>query len=265
MEASSAIARGASTAAASERRLMSIKDILVHVDTTPSCEDRLALAADFAERFDARLIGVGLEDIAAQEMFGAQLAKARVIGDWHSATGDLVEFVTARAKASDLVVLGQAMPAPSALQTPEEVILGCGRPVLVAPYAWHFIGRIGAIGLVAWNGSREAARALGDALPLLAGAAVVTLFSVNPDPDDDWMRDGEFVRHLARHTIEATAETVSPKGITVAEAVLSRITDTGADILVMGAYGHSRFREIVLGSMTRDMLQRAKVPILMSH
>jgi nucleotide-binding universal stress UspA family protein len=245
---------------------MVIKDILVHVDTTPSCEDRLALAADVAERFDARLTGVGLaDDIAAQEMFVAQLDKAKVAGEWQAATGDLVAFITDRAKASDVVVLGQPMPVSSALDAPEDVILGCGRPVLIAPYAWHFIGRIGAIALVAWNGSREATRALHDALPLLAGAAVVTLFSVNPDPDEDWMLDGELVRHLARHTIEATEEKVSPKGVTTSEAVLSRIADVNADLLVMGAYGHSRLRETILGGMTRDMLQRAKVPILMSH
>jgi nucleotide-binding universal stress UspA family protein len=246
---------------------MPIKDILIHVDATPASEDRLALAVDLARRFEARLDGVGLADnIAAQELFRTLLEKTNVGGDWESAIGELDAFVTRRARAADMVVLGQPDPDGwSELDAPEDVIFGCGRPVLVAPYVWRFQGPIGDIALVAWNASREAARALHDALPLIAGAVSVTLFSVHPDSEDNWLLDGEVVRHLARHRVEATEERVSPEGVTVSEAVLSRITDVRADLLVMGAYGHSRLRETILGSMTGDILQRMTVPVLMSH
>jgi nucleotide-binding universal stress UspA family protein len=244
-----------------------IKDILIYVDATPASEDSLALAADLAQRFEARLTGVGLaDDITAEELFRDRLDKTKVAGDWRPATTELGVFVTRRAKACDLVVLGQPVPgASSALGPPEDVILGCGRPVLVVPHAWRFLAPIGAIALVAWNASREVTRALHDALPLLAGTTAVTVFSVHPDPDEDWLLDGELVRHLARHGLEAVEERVSPVGMTVAEAVIARMTEVGADFLVMGAYGHSRLREIILGSTTRDILREMKVPVLMSH
>jgi nucleotide-binding universal stress UspA family protein len=246
---------------------MRIKDILVHVDLTPATEDRLALAGDLARRFEARLVGIGLaDDLPAQEQFMALLDKAKLTGEWQSAIGEIGAFVTRCARAADLIVLGQPDPdIPPDLDHPEDVILGCGRPVLVAPYQWRFLGPIGEIVLVAWNGSREATRALHDGLPLMARAAAVTLFSVDPEPDDDWLLGGAVVRHLARHGLEAIDEKVWPQGLVASEAVLSRIVDVHADLLVMGAYGHSRLRETILGGMTRDILQRMKVPVLMAH
>jgi nucleotide-binding universal stress UspA family protein len=247
---------------------MTIKDILIHVGLAPAAGERLALAAYLARRFDARLNGVGRAgDTPAQEQFMAVLERTKLIGDWFPATGDPAEFLIRRARAADLVILGQPDPdVPGDLDSPEDVILGCGRPVLVVPCkGWGFLGSIGDIVLVAWNGSREATRAVHDSLPMIAQTAALTLFSVFPDPEEDWLLGGAVVEHLAHHGLDAMQESAEPEDVTASEAVLDRVRHVNADLLVMGAYGHSRLHEMILGSMTRDILQRMTVPVLMSH
>jgi nucleotide-binding universal stress UspA family protein len=185
-------------------------------------------------------------------------------GDWHLERGAAAFNVARRDRAKDLVVLGQHDPDfPSVLTTPEDVILSCGLPVLVVP----FVGRFDAVGesaLIAWNSSREAVRSVHDALPLLMPRRKVTVVSVNPDADDEELRD-ELVGHLGRQGFETAVETHVTRQLTPAELMLSRVADSGGDLIVMGAYGHSRLRETILGGMTRDMLRGMTVPVLMAH
>jgi nucleotide-binding universal stress UspA family protein len=271
---------------------MTIKDILVHIDTSPGCGARLELAAALARRFDAYLVGafilpstelLELADSAAavrlalnlaeleentaklEEKFRRLLKREALTGEWYMARGRAETCVALRALAADLVVLGQRDPKRlMILEAPEDVILACGRPVLVIPYAGRF-DHVGDNVLIAWNASREASLAAHGALPLMAQANSVAILSVGRDAEDIEERSEELITHLARHGLNATKELLTQTTLTPAEAALSRVADLGADLMVMGAYGHSRLRETILGGMTRDILRHMTVPVLMAH
>jgi len=120
--------------------------------------------------------------------------------------------------------------------------------------------------LVAWNGSREATRAVHDALPLLRRAEKVTVLSIDPDEDAEPRLPGADVSlHLARHGVTAQAATIAGTDVAVGDLLLSYAADHDIDLIVMGAYGHTRLREVVLGGATRTLLRHMTVPVLMSH
>ena len=122
--------------------------------------------------------------------------------------------------------------------------------------------------MVAWDGGREAVRAINDALPLLAGAEHVDVVSVNPEErgtDHGEIPGADMCLHLARHGVNAEAQHIAASDVDVGNMLLSRVADVGADLLVMGAYGHSRWREIVLGGATHQVLSEMTVPVVMSH
>ena len=271
---------------------MYIKDILVHVDLSPACDERVRLAMRLAQRFKANLTGAfvlpsmemaappesgaaaiavvnwltELEEAAAKlgQQFVARLRDQGIDGTWVAKHGPARLEITRLARMADLVVLGQRDPdLPTALTTPEDVVLACGRPVLMVPYAGRF-DDVGENAIIAWNGSRKSARAVHDGLPLLGTAKKVLVLSINPEPDQEELRDG-LVRNLAHHGLHASSETDVVKGSSPAEVVLSHIANIGGDLVVMGTYGHSRLQKIVLGGMTRDMLRCMTVPVLMSH
>ncbi|MEP6721516.1 MAG: universal stress protein [Variovorax sp.] len=147
-----------------------------------------------------------------------------------------------------------------------QAMLHCGRPVLVVPYAGDFEAT-GKHVLVAWDGSRESAVAMRAALPLLVTATRVTLVSlrkgVQPQ-DPDRLLVAEMVRWLQRHGVPAVVE----QGVTeiaISDALLSRASDLSVDLIVMGGYGHSRLRELMLGGVTRQVLAQMTVPTLIAH
>jgi nucleotide-binding universal stress UspA family protein len=147
------------------------------------------------------------------------------------------------------------------------VTLASGRPILVVPYAGRF-ETVGRCVLIAWNVSREAARAVADAMPLLAAADVVTVLAVDPPPGpggDGDLPGADIALHLGRHGVEAQIERTVSADVPIGEVLLSRAADLGADLLVMGAYGHSRTRELLLGGATRSILASMTIPVLMSH
>ena len=183
---------------------------------------------------------------------------------------EVPQVVALHARHADLAVLGQADPddpQPGGAGLIGDVVLGAGRPVLAIPY----IGAGPTLGervLVAWDGSREAARALNDALPFLKRAKVVSVVAINASmrPGSHGSQVGaDIALHLARHGVKVQAEALEVPDISVGDALLSRLTDESADLLVMGAYGHSRFSETILGGVTRTILGAMTVPVLMSH
>jgi nucleotide-binding universal stress UspA family protein len=277
---------------------MKLKDLLVYVDHDPACEARVDLALALAARHEAHLTGLHVMtwprlpgyaeaelppsflDLQrrqlverageAEEMFHTQARRHGVRAEWRAAEGDLADRVKLHARYADLTVVGQGLDiknAPGDLAAlPENLVLGVGRPVLVIPRYGSF-PTLGQSVLVAWNGSREATRAVNDAIPLLARAARVTVLSV--DPEDDGRRprvpSADIALHLARHGIAAEAASTRGVDLGIGDLLLSRAADLSADLIVMGAYGHSRVREMVLGGATRHLLQHMTVPVLMSH
>jgi nucleotide-binding universal stress UspA family protein len=249
---------------------MAISDILVYADPTATSAERLDIAFRLAHRFEAYVIGVVPEDAAAVgERFEKMLLNESLLGEWHMAIGLTEPFVTRWAHCADLVILGQRIPDhDTGLYRPEDVTLSCGRSVLVVPYAGRRPDRIGENVLIAWNGSREASRAVQDALPFMSESSAVTVLVVDPDDelaDDELAQD--LVAHLGRHGLNARAQVIRHDLATIAvsDTILTQVAELDADLLVMGAYSHSRFREIILGGVTRNVLRDMNVPVLMAH
>ena len=283
---------------------MALKDILVQVDDGRGHPSRLALAAEIAARCGAHLTGLfvvdtisfsalaapGGPDFAAADAFraiqeqhraarlqvGERLAalfadaarRAGVNSEWRIAEDDPASALALQARYADLAVLGQADPdnPPPGADAVETVLLNSGRPVLAVP----FIGAesVGRGALVAWNATREAARAINDALPLLAHADAVTVLSINPVrgvAGDGDVPAADIALHLARHGVKAEAAYTVAEDIGVGDVILSRAAELAADLIVMGGYGHSRAREFVLGGATRTLLRHMTVPVLLSH
>jgi nucleotide-binding universal stress UspA family protein len=214
-------------------------------------------AAETAERIEAA--------------FRERLRFSGLRGDWRVASGNVSEIVVRQTRHADLVILGQVdpdhPPPPGGQQLVEDVLMTSGRPILVIPYIGQF-ETFGTKILVGWNSSREAARTVNDAIPLLAEADSVTILEVNPvggkSATDD-ATSADIARHLACHGINAeTARTVMAS-ISASDVLLSYASDIGADLLVVGGYGHSRLRELILGGVTRELLRHMTLPVLMSH
>ena len=279
---------------------MPLKDILVIVDEAPACLRRVDAAAALAARHDAHLTGLYiitpltlpsyidaqlpeevreshrllcLEQAArAKEMFEARMADAGLTGrsEWRVGYGEPTDLAALHARYADLVVVGQIDPAldlDAPVVIPEDLVFDCGRPVLIVPYVGQF-ACIGKRVMVAWNASREAARAVADATPILTRARKVTILAVDPR----WGRSGQgeqpgadVATHLAHHGVVAEAMHVAGSEIDVASTVLNHVTDLGCDLIVMGAYGQSRVKTLVLGSLTDAMLRHMTVPTLMCH
>ena len=175
-------------------------------------------------------------------------------------------MVGLHARYADLTIIGQ-QPANGPDDTEESfadlLVMRSGRPVLVLPQ----IGARKPIGrhiVVALNASREAARAVGDAMPLLERSDKVDIMSVEPEATGD-LPGADIAHHLARHDINAEAKRSVANQIDPGDVLLNYLADSGADLMVMGAYGHSRVREMILGDVTRHMLEHMTVPVLMSH
>lgn len=283
---------------------MSYKTILVHVSQSRHAPERIKLAAKIAIAENAHLIGAAATAVPFQfylpGVFGESNAALSVYLEFlrSRANAALAEFhaiseqagvasveqrivddeagaaISLQARYSDLVVIGQTdpeEPSPDLSDDfPEFVVLNCGRPVLIVPYAGRF-DSIGKRVLVAWDASMEATRAVTAAIPLLKRASLVQVAVFNPEADP--RKHGEqpgadIALYLARHGIEVEVEVLQRSADTdvdVGNALLSHAADFGADLLVMGGYGHSRFRQVLLGGVTDTILKTMTVPTLMAH
>jgi nucleotide-binding universal stress UspA family protein len=282
---------------------MALKDILVHLDVTPRSKVRLDIAAGLAIKCGAHLTGVHVIDIpSANYFYGAAmpfvpvnpeeivdrmradaaeaaapieaafrdcLRRNGLQGEWRLVEGSPATMVALHARYADLTVVGQPNsyePQDSDAVTVTTVMTS-GRPVLAIPFAGDF-PTLGERVLVAWNASREAARAVNDALPLMATAKQVTVLAINPQRGIGGLGDvpaADIALHLARHGVKAEAAHTVAKDISDGEALLSYAADIGADLIVSGAYGHSRARELVFGGVTRTLIAEMTAPVLLSH
>jgi nucleotide-binding universal stress UspA family protein len=184
---------------------------------------------------------------------------------FEAATGSVGDALARLARCYDLTILPQ--PDPTGMDTSdvvEGVLFGSGRPLVVVPYiqARPEIRNV----LIAWDGGAPAARVISHAVPLLAMARHVEILSIGAEAGDRPFLSGrDLARHLARHGITSEPRRVTGADIGVSDLMLSHAADIGADLIVMGGYGHSRLREIVLGGATREILRSMTVPVLMSH
>jgi len=280
---------------------MSYKDLLVVLGSDAASRGRMALAAALAESFAAHLVGLyplPIPDVPrtlgyynpslfdpifrdlrekAQEVcdkereaFEHAASLRGLSAEWRVTEG-LEADPAVHARYVDLTILGQLDPDGGDTELirprPDLVALASGRPILAVPYAGQF-ETVGRRVLIGWNATREATRAVNDAMPLLAAADVVTVLTIDaregPDAHGE-LPGADISPHLARHGVKAAIERTVSAGVPAGEVLLSRAADLGADLLVIGAYGHSRMRELLLGGATRSILQSMTVPVLMSH
>lgn len=169
------------------------------------------------------------------------------------------------ARCFDLVILEQSKPEqPSGRRAIESILSGSGRPVLLVPYIQRDGASFNRI-TVAWDASPSAARALGDAMPILKRANTIEIVTVTDRRADQNLSSGASVaQHLARHGVSAAHREI-PGAATIADTLLSHIADSGSDLMIAGGYGHSRLRESVLGGVTRTLLESMTIPVFMSH
>jgi nucleotide-binding universal stress UspA family protein len=275
------------------------KNLLVVLDTGKSCPGRIDLATYLGGRFGAHLTGLyvspppqvpamiesqltpelvelqmrtlGEAQGRVQELFRRRAEIPGITTEWRAREGEAGEVATLHARYADIAIVGQVDPESDELGStsdlPERIVLGAGRPVLVVPYAGTF-KTVGQRVLVAWNAGREATRAVNDAMPLLETATKVTVLAINPRPGlhgHGEVPGADIALHLARHGVRAEAASVKSDEVEVGALLLSQAADLDADLIVMGAYGHSRMRELVLGGATREVLEAMTVPVLLSH
>ncbi|EGF30399.1 Universal stress protein [Oxalobacteraceae bacterium IMCC9480] len=279
---------------------MSYKTILIHLDESPNIDARIDLAAQLAISHEAHLIGLATTGVshyfyeslstgAGDPGIGPYLEtlreqargrlqhfedKVRRLGvssyEKHLADDEAESCLAMRARYCDLVILGQYDPEgtiPSVYaDLPEYVTLNGGCPVLIIPYAGSYPLKPDHI-LIAWDGGQEAAKAVRNALPFLQAAksVEVAVFNAQQRPDNHGEEPGaDIALYLTRHHVKANVRQEQTE-IPVGEALLSLAADINADLLVMGCYGHSRFREVLMGGVSRTILDSITLPVLMSH
>ena len=279
---------------------MTYRSLLVFLDRDPLCTVRTQVAMRLAREFDCHLVGVAPTGTVELPLFAeaaaalaelSELTLKALRDDAEQATerfrsacraagmksfeavvdeSDKALSLVRHAHCSDLTVLTQADPsAPGhrlAQAFVEQVVLYSARPTLILPYAGSF-KTVGSTALVAWDDSREAARALSDALPFLRLAKQVQIVSWGESPGSETglrQRLDTLSKWLMWQGVSASLR-VETTGIDIADAMLSHAADSNADLLVMGAYGHARWSEQVLGGATRGLLAAMTLPVLMSH
>ncbi len=282
---------------------MSLKDVLVFLDAADASEPRLQLATGIAHQLGGSLSAVyvrakedaglppgitvlrrGLVPQLVPEV--VDLPPSVSIGEvaerryrqctpssseahWYEIEATDSAQLIALARAADLIVMGQSghRPRVGAGPRPDRIVMNCGRPVLIVPYIGTY-PEIGRRILVAWDGSREAVRAVNDAIPMMGHAKAVTLVRVY-DGNGGHERDREtatrVIHHLASHGISARLADTPRGSSPVADVLLSRAMDLSADMIVAGAFHRSPLRETLVGGVSRGLLQRMTVPVLMSH
>jgi len=275
---------------------MAIRDILVQLDRDEGNTVRIALAVNLAAKHRAHLVGLftyfGLpesypfaEEHIAQKVlrryeettreaavelraeFEQRAGNAGLSHEWRMVEekGSHPTLVT-QAHYADFVIVSQGTHGVSesgrSFNLATEVVMASGSPSIVVPRAGTFNEAIDRV-VIAWNGSRESSRAVRDAMPILRAVDEVIVFSVNPDHDH--LPSAEIANHLSRHGVRTDIKYTIAGDIEVGDAILNAVSGHAADLLVMGAYGHTRLREFVLGGATRHILHHMTAPTLLAH
>lgn len=276
---------------------MSYKTVLVHVDESTHAGERIKLAATIAMAEHAHLIGTAMTGasryLVQTQMLAERYPNLKTHLDFlrERAQRGLEEFdstaqrigipsyekrlvddeagagICLQARYADLVVIGQNDPdelSPVVMPDfPEYVVLNSGRPVLVVPYTGN-CDTIGKSVLVAWDASMQATRTVTNAIPLLRRAQMVLVVSFNKDTRSSPSSISDIATYLGRHGIKVEVQQ-KKTGQRIGDALMSAAAEAESDLIVMGGYGHVRFREIVLGEVTRTVLDTMTVPVLMSY
>lgn len=273
-----------------------LRDLLVHVDGTDSGRRRVRFAADLAGSTGARLGGIhvtpppevpplykptrveevaahlsarlALDAEAAAAVFRAEVSGRLVDTCWFETTGDVVQGICDRARYADLVILGQyewqGSPEIHPLPIAHSVVVRCGRPVLVVPAAVQH-GSLANVA-VAWDGSREAVRAVHDALPLLRLSRSVQIVTIGPRSPKSGEDDVEsLLVHLSRHGVSVEADVLRIGSTQAHHALRKQIEQGPYDLLVMGGYSHPMWMEFIFGGVTEAILLSLTIPVLVSH
>lgn len=275
---------------------MTYASLLVHVEPGPSCAPRLACAVALSDRLGATVVGLGAEAIpplpmnmggpyaaaegewivAMTEQITTDLTAAetrfrQAVGtrprQWRQCRSEPTQALMEASAAADLIVAGGGPREHDLSRVVDTagLIIGCGRPVLVCPVSTTPLSLRSV--LIAWKNTREARRALSDALPLLAQADKVTVLEVcTPDSVKDAdARTSDVVASLARHGVPARAEVFVKHHRSTAETLCERADAVGADLIVSGGFGHSRLGEWALGGVTQALLEQTQRFVLFSH
>lgn len=277
---------------------MTYADIVVKVDSSEESDRTLEVGIELSRQFNAHLTAIhpiqlltmlpytGMAGDAVviqnythelEEQAEATGKKCRKLADeklvrldWQAPVGMPNDLIEEAGRLVDLVILpqGNQTEFESVLRgLSEDVLLSIGRPTLIVPYIGCQSMPFKRI-LVAWDGSQAAARALSDAMPFLLNAEhveVTTAYEARKNTTTTTNNNENICAHLLRHGIGTESTSIPYKAVDIGNTILNHVSDTGADLLVMGAYGHSRLREIVLGGATRTLLRSLTVPVLMSH
>jgi nucleotide-binding universal stress UspA family protein len=267
--------------------------IMVTLNLGVDAEDSVKLASSLATTFSSRLIGVAAEEFvmpyygdgaiavdpaiieqakreAAENLAKAETVFRRAAGtisdiEWRSAIAFPNSFALEQARAADLVVVGRRGPDDAShgrmAVSPGDLAMGLGRPILVVPPRKEHLS--GKRIVVAWKDTREARRAVWDALPLLKRAEQVFVLAIGPDAAEQGAADVS--EHLHRHGVASRAATRPESVKFVVDELTDFAEEEGADLIVSGAYGHSRMREWLFGGVTQELLESTPIPCLLSH
>ena len=275
-----------------------VKDIIVNLSVTKEGSVVGKYAVSVAAALQAHLTGVAFVYDAIVPISGAGYIPAEVIetqrDDNESAASAAIKSFTAAtdqagisaeplitnaslaaasdhfarmARRFDLAIVGQAQPDISSVEQiiGETTLFESGRPVIMVPYIQKAPFKTDNV-MICWDGSRTAARALADAMPIIGKTGRVEIVIVASERGkQDEIEGADIGQHLARHGLKVDVHRISGGNIDVGDALLSHAADSGADLMVMGGYGHSRLREFVLGGVTRSIFESMTVPVLLSH
>lgn len=275
---------------------MGFSSVVVFLDSSAASKRRLEFALQFANHHRAHLTGihmsygpllpfdpygqvsgvaleweleVKIRQQESKEYFTQQAKNSNINFGWECYRDTEMDQVLARARTADICIVGQVATGSNDNEINRNFFthftINIGRPILYIPYGKAFPATFEKV-VVAWDGSRESARAMSDALPLLKTARIVSVISViAKNEHNNELPDVDIATFLARHKVNVEVEKIKNISADTADFILSRIDLKSADLLVMGAFGHSRFSEFVLGGMTRTVLKKMPVPVFMSH
>jgi len=279
---------------------MKYKNILLHLDNSSGCRNRLEVAFALAQKYDASLTGMlvvptyivpsyieaqisvdVMTDVTEKALARAretvsgyqQLAeKAGVTLQAEVVEGEIIPILREHSKYADLLILGQDHPEDpdnNSYGLADVLLFDGACACLVVPHSGK-LATPGSRVLLTWNASRESAHALREAMPLLKNADDVVVLSSEPDDGNDTVADGHphaqaLMKLLNSHGINAISSGFGDTDLDASENIMGQAADMNADLIVMGAYGHSRLREIILGGVTRDLLKLAPTCLLLAH